>query len=135
MRLFLQILIFIGLKLKELLWNTATQVIFVLIIFVLFWCGLSIGIGAIVYNFVDLTAWGTHVYVLTDAHTFSNCLEVYFSLGGAIYSMILAMILLICVGSLPGFLIMHGVKNRLRIKRFFILNWQKSKRITDNIIK
>ena len=82
MKLFLQILIFIGLKFKELLWN-------IVIACTLIVCGIYISIGAIAYNFVDLTSWGRNVYVLTDSHTFLNYIEVYMSLGGCLFAMVI----------------------------------------------
>ena len=152
MKLLLQILIFIGLKFKELLWNIVIQAMLFIIACILIFCGIITSIGAIAYNFVDLTSWGKHVYVLTDSHTFLNYLEVYVNLGGCLLAIVVAvafvLFIIFCLlwsltkliffcsekqGTYSIFIVSKISYGRNKIKRFFAENWNKSKNIVDKI--
>lgn len=137
LKLFLQILIFVELKIKELFWNTVTGFIYCIVLFVFLIIGVIIGIGAIAYNFVDFTTWGEHVYVLTNNSTFLNYLEVYSNLGGSILTVGIFLILfLYLIGALFRglFLLIKGIFSG-KVKRFFVDNWKEAGIITRRIIK
>lgn len=133
MKLLLQILIFIGLKFKELLWNIVTQTMLFIIACILIVCGVITSIGAIAYNFVDLISWGKNVYVLTDSHTFLNYLEVYINLGGYLLAIVVVIAFALTIIFCLLWPLIKLIFSYNKIKRFFAENWSKSKNIVDKI--
>jgi hypothetical protein len=139
-KLLLQILIFIGLKIKELFWNTPMQFVYAIIILIagIIAAGwiLILITGIISYQFIDISSWGhpAEVYVLTASNTVWDAFWVYSNLGGPIICLIIMGLMAIAGLFLGTCFLVEKLQNS-GIKDFFKENWEESKRISEKIIK